>query len=82
ASYTLSGNPRRAFLADLDNDGWLDIVVSNYADTSQISKVHVLLNNQDGTFATPVDYNGGYRGAGIAAADYTGDGYKDIVVVN
>ena len=38
-----------AALADMDNDGWLDFIVSNGNDMSR-QKVAIYYNNGDGTF--------------------------------
>jgi hypothetical protein len=72
-------------LADFDNDGWPDIYVSCDTAPSQLYR-----NNHDGTFreiAVPAgcafDENGtAMSGMGVAAGDYDGDGWFDIVRAN
>jgi hypothetical protein len=74
-------------LGDLNNDGYLDIVVP--VSPSQIA---VLLNNQNGTFASPVTYNSAYvlnappyyypEPHSVAIGDLNKDGYPDIVIAN
>jgi hypothetical protein len=45
--------------------------------------VDVLLNNGDGTFASPVNYpTGGTFSTGVGVADIDGDGIPDLVVTN
>lgn len=71
--------------ADFDNDGWPDIYVA--CDTAPSLLYH---NNRDGTFsetAAPAgcafDENGAaMSGMGVAAADYDGDGWLDLVRTN
>jgi hypothetical protein len=74
-----------AVAADFDNDGWPDIYVA--CDTAPSLLYH---NNHDGTFreiAAPAgcafDENGvAMSGMGVAAGDYDGDGWLDIVRTN
>ena len=46
------------------------------------TRVSVLLNNGDGTFAARVDYPTGTAPASVAAADLNGDGKPDLAVAN
>lgn len=70
-------------VADIDNDGWPDIVVAN--DSVRQSLYH---NRGDGTFAdialaagVGYDEDGKtYAGMGIDAADYDEDGYADVFI--
>jgi hypothetical protein len=72
-------------LLDYDNDGWLDLFVSN--DTEPNKLYH---NNHDGTFtdvavAAGVAYSeaGTVRaGMGTDAADYDGSGWQSLVIGN
>ncbi|HYK89354.1 MAG TPA: CRTAC1 family protein [Acidobacteriota bacterium] len=76
-----------AFL-DYNNDGWLDIYLVNSGETD-FYKPRVPIrnalyrNNKDGTF-TDVTLKAGVEGhgfgMGVAAADYDGDGWTDILV--
>lgn len=73
-------------VADINGDGNLDVVVSNYfACDSCITNgaVGVLLGNGDGTFQAALAFDSGGSGtSGIAVADMNGDGHLDIVVAN
>jgi hypothetical protein len=53
ASYTVGSNPYHLASADLNGDGKLDVVASNYSSNS----VSVLLGNGDGTFRAAVHYS-------------------------
>ncbi len=65
--------------ADFDNDGWLDLYVTNL-DTNAI-----FFNNGNGTFTNTTMFSGvGDRGMGwgIVVLDYDNDMWQDIYVVN
>ncbi|HTU99875.1 MAG TPA: CRTAC1 family protein, partial [Luteitalea sp.] len=71
--------------ADLDNDGWLDLVVANDSGPN-----HVYRNRRDGTFAD-VSYTSGagldgsgraQAHMGIAVGDYDNDGHLDLHITN
>ena len=73
-----------ANFGDYDNDGWLDVVVTNFQDDP--NSLHH--NLRDGTFAS-VTYAakfGGislpYVGWGVDFVDLDNDGYQDLFVVN
>ncbi len=68
--------------ADFNNDGFRDIVVSNSGQNYQGSSISVYLNQGNGTFGGPATYAVGTGPAGIAAADYNGDGNIDLAVAN
>jgi len=68
-------------IADLNNDGWPDIYVSNdYIETD-----YMYLNNGDGTFReviqTATKHISNY-GMGVDIADYNNDGLQDIMVLD
>ncbi len=70
-----------AVASDLDDDGWVDIFVSNDYEAPDM----LLINNHDGTFT---DKNKeqfkhvSFYGMGSDVADYDNDGLKDIGVVD
>ncbi|MVN76378.1 T9SS type A sorting domain-containing protein [Hymenobacter sp. HMF4947] len=71
--------PFQVVLADLDNDGDLDMLTANSADlTNQVS---VRLNNGAGGFGTSYNLTGlGQNPHGLAVGDVNGDGRLDVLV--
>ncbi len=64
---------------DYDNDGDLDIYLSNYEDTNVLYR-----NNGDGTFTdvtSGAGVGGGDAGEGVAWVDYDNDGDLDLYVM-
>jgi enediyne biosynthesis protein E4 len=73
---------------DYDNDGWMDLYFVNSGPADFFTPDHPLRNalyhnNHDGTF-TDVTEKAGVQGMdfgiGVAAADYDGDGWTDLLV--
>jgi hypothetical protein len=70
-----------AALADMNNDGWLDFVVSNGNDISR-QKVAIYFNYGDGTFPTTPNWTSldiEYHGH-LSVGDINKDGWNDIAV--
>ena len=76
--YATGGNPSSVIAADLNRDGYTDLVTGNYSS----SNVSVLINNGDGAFATKVDYATGSGAYSVFAADLDFDGDIDLAVTN
>jgi hypothetical protein len=82
-------SPREITLSDVNNDGFLDIIATNYY-TRNVSfalpcSIAMLLNNGNGTFAPAAVYELVDRIAEYAdqliTCDVNGDGFMDIVTV-
>jgi Bacterial Ig-like domain (group 3)/FG-GAP-like repeat len=71
--------PYCAAAGDFNNDGKMDLAVSNGNNT-----VSVLLGNEDGTFQPQMTYNTDPNGTpyAIAVGDFNEDGNTDLVVTN
>ncbi|HPF37703.1 MAG TPA: CRTAC1 family protein [Phycisphaerae bacterium] len=85
AGIDFDGIARVAHFADLDNDGWLDIVVINDDDgTPNASPSRIFRNNADGTFSDRTAGAGfrplGFLHCGATLADFDRDGLLDIYV--
>jgi hypothetical protein len=72
-------SPYFVVAADLNKDGYLDLVTSN----TNSHDVTVFINNGNGTFKPGVRYpTGGFTPYAVAAGDLNGDGYPDLVAGN
>jgi hypothetical protein len=78
--------PTSIAVADVNNDGNLDIVVANLCIDGNCPNdggggMGVLLGNGDGTFQpTIINYSGGFNSYTLALADFNGDGKLDVAV--
>ena len=72
-------------LLDFDNDGWMDLFVSNDTEPNKLYR-----NNQDGTFTEAgltagISFSESGRvraGMGVDAADFDGSGYPGVLIGN
>jgi hypothetical protein len=77
-TFNLSGG---VIADDFDNDGFLDIVTSDWSPAGQLHYFH---NNGDGTFSDRTEeagLKGIYGGLNLVQADYDNDGNIDIFVM-
>lgn len=70
------GRSRAAAWLDVDNDGWLDLVIANYASPNRLFR-----NRHDGTFEDVSDAFGvaALSATRVAWADVDADGYPDLL---
>ena len=64
--------------ADMDNDGWLDIISSGYGPGE--GNLRIYWNNGDGTFSENGQYLYGSYDSSCFPCDLNADGWTDIVV--
>lgn len=79
--YQAGGYTQDLAAGDLNNDGKLDLVVTN--NSAQIG-LTVLLGNGDGTFGAPVSYENdtGADSPSVVIADFDHDGALDVMVAH
>lgn len=75
--YTTGLGPVAVAVADLNHDGFEDLIVGNSQDNS----LSVLLGKGDGTFGAQTAYPSASPVAGLVTADVNGDGKPDVVAV-
>ena len=85
-SLKVGDDPTNLALADLDDDGDIDIVMANSGYREDIDPgdggIGVLINNGDATFAPEVRYQVGPQTYEVVLADVDGDGQLDAVATN
>ncbi len=79
--YTTGTNPAYIGSEDIDGDGKIDIVTSNYA-SSNISVLRNISTTGTINFSTKVDYTVGANSGPVVFADIDGDGKKDLINPN
>ena len=65
--------------ADFNGDGKPDLAVANDGSAGSVG---ILLNNGNGTFASPVDYSTGTDVLSVVVADFNSDGKLDLAVLD
>lgn len=77
-NYSVGTNPNFVAVGDFNEDGNLDLAVSN--ETS--NTISILLGNGDGTFKPHVDYAAESEPIEIVTGDFNNDGHLDFAVAN
>jgi FG-GAP-like repeat len=83
-NYPVGKNPVAVAYGDFDGDGKIDLAVVNGGDASigDNGGVSILLGNGDGTFRAALNIPAGKNPTSIVAADFNGDGWIDLAVIN
>jgi len=79
--FDIKGLAGGLIVEDFDNDGFLDILVSEWGPTDRLNYLH---NNGDGTFSNLTEQAGIAEltgGLNLLQADYNNDGFLDILVL-
>ena len=76
--YATGARPQAVALADVNGDGWLDLVTANNAASS----ASILLGLATGGFGAKTDYATGPSSVGVALGDVSGDGRPDVAIAN
>ena len=74
----VGNDPSDAVTADLNNNGHIDIITSNYYSND----ISVLLGNGDGTFQAARFFAAGNGPTALALDDFNGDGILDVAVAD
>jgi hypothetical protein len=77
-TYATAKGPDSQVVADVNGDGKLDLVTSDYNG----NMLSVLLGNGNGTFQAAENFATGVRPRSVAVADINGDGKPDVVVAD
>jgi hypothetical protein len=75
---TVGTNIQSLALADLNNDGKMDVVTADYSS----GQVSALLSKGDGTLSLPITATVGTTPLAVVAGDFNGDGLPDVAVAN
>jgi FG-GAP-like repeat/FG-GAP repeat len=82
--FTAGSQPFALAVGDFNGDHKLDVAVSDFGrgNASDPGGVWLLLGNGDGTLNAPTLFVAGIGPAGVATADFNGDGSLDLAVVD
>lgn len=77
-AYRVGSSPSFVGAADLNQDGFLDLVVANTEDQS----IFLFINNKDGSFQDPLKLPTGRQPRSVLFGDFNEDGKIDLAVPN
>lgn len=78
ATIHVGAGPKCVVAADVNNDGFMDLITANYGDNT----LTILTNNGNGSFGSYATINVGSGPVSVTAADVNGDGHVDLACVN
>jgi hypothetical protein len=83
-NYPTGSVPSQVVVADIDQDGWLDLAIAYKSDgTTDISGgVNILRNHGDGTFESPLTSTAHTSPTSVGVADFNGDNFPDLAAAN
>jgi hypothetical protein len=67
-------------VADLNNDGKLDVLVTESQNGGESGSINVFYGNGDGTFQPPIQTDTSFEAWGPVIGDFNGDGILDVAV--
>ncbi len=76
--FNVGAQPRSVAIADIDGDGFLDLLVANSDDDN----ISLLLGDGTGSFGAATNYAAADGSRAVAVADFNDDGKLDLVVGN
>jgi hypothetical protein len=76
--YSTGSDPTVEIGADLNGDGFLDLVTSNF--NVQSTFTYLLSNGGDGTFQFHINYGTGTGPLGLTVGDFNNDGMLDLAI--
>ena len=77
----VGGGPVSVVAADVNNDGWMDLICAN-AGSGNGNTLSVLTNNHSGGFALSSTLVVGRGVHSVVAVDVSGDGWVDLICAN
>jgi len=81
--FTVGAAPEHIAAADLNGDGFMDVMTANYGGTGASGTVSWLLGNGDGTFQGMQNLSmANAKFNSVAAADFNKDGIMDIIATD
>ena len=77
----IGNGPNAITAADVNNDGWVDLITANYGNGSG-NTLSVLTNNRSGGFSLAASPVVGHGVHAVVAADVNNDGWVDLISAN
>lgn len=74
--------PEALAVADLNSDGWIDIITANASLCGFEGSASVILARGDGTYFQPVEYPIPGSAFGVSVGDLSGDGIPDLALAS
>jgi|GEM_PF-5267269 len=83
SSYAMGSYPTDVEIADVDQDGYPDILAGYYETMGEFSAFSYLLNRGDGRFSGPFSQKISGKGVfSLCSGDLDGDGYPEVVLTS